>query len=136
MTTRIVNGANEMIKATALDASGALLDSLTDVLVEIHRKSDDFYYDFNDTTFKTSGWTTRQQQMSELDSTNSAGVYFYDFDTSGLSDDEYFVRCTSVTAVNFPQEGELKVGGYLDDVVSIKADTTSIQTDSTALRIE
>ncbi len=119
MSTRVENGATERIRATALSATAALLTGLGDVLIEIRRKSDGFYYDFNDSTFKAAGWTTRQQAMTELDATNSAGTYYYDFNTSGLSDDEYFIRVTSVTAVNVPQEGELKVGGLAEQVKEV-----------------
>ena len=118
-TVRIQNGATGRMRATALNADGVLLTGLTDMLIEIRRKSDGYYYDFSDTTFKNVGWTTRQQQMSELDATYSVGVYYYDFNTTGLSDDEYFIRVTSVTAINSPQEGELKVGGYVDDISTL-----------------
>ena len=128
-TVRILNGATERIRVTALDAAGTTITGLGDVLVEIRRKSDGFYYDFNDTTFKASGWTTRQQAMTELDVTNSAGVYYYDFNTTGLSDDEYFIRASSATAVNDPMEGELKVGGYVDDIGDIKTQTDLLPAD-------
>ena len=41
----------------------------------IRRVSDGFIYDWNDTAFKSSGWTTKSQNMSEIDSTNFPGVY-------------------------------------------------------------
>ena len=132
-TTRIQQNQTERIRATALNSSGAFITGLTDVLLEIRRKSDGFYFDFDDTTFKNSGWTTRQQQMTELDATNSAGVYYYDFNTTGLSDDEYFMRSTSVTATNLPAEGELKVGDYVDNIdasiLAVKAKTDLLPAD-------
>lgn len=33
------------------------------------------YLDFADNTFKAAGWTTRQQALTEVDATNSPGVY-------------------------------------------------------------
>ena len=125
---RIQNGDTERIFATALDYTGVTVTGLSDMLIEIVRVSDDYYLDFSDNTFKTSGWTTRQQQMTELDSTNSAGVYYYDFNTTGFSDDVYFIRVTSATAFNVPLEGSLHVGGYIDNIdSSISAIATSVQ---------
>jgi len=115
-STRIQNSETEQIRVTALDIEAAYVTGLTDVLLEIRRESDGYYLDFDDSTFKNSSWTTRQEQMAELDVTNSPGVYFYDFDTTGLSDDNYFIRVSSATAYNTPWEGELKVGGYVDDL--------------------
>jgi hypothetical protein len=41
----------------------------------IRRVSDDFIYDWSDSTFKSSGWVTKSQDMTEIDATNFAGVY-------------------------------------------------------------
>jgi len=117
-TVRILNGEMEKILVTTLSSTGVLLTGLIDILLEIRRNSDGFYLDFNDLVFKTAGWTTRQKIMTELDATNSAGVYYYDFNTSGYADDTYFFRATSATAYNMPQESELKVGGYVNDIAS------------------
>lgn len=76
---RIQSSQNEQIRVTALDLNDNFLTGLTDVLIEIRRESDGYYFDFNDSTFKNSGWTTRQQQMAELDVTYSPGVYYYTF---------------------------------------------------------
>jgi hypothetical protein len=108
--------STERLYGTVFNSSNVLVAGLTDVLVEIKRVSDGYYLDFNDNTFKNTGWTTREQQMSELDASNSIGVYYYDFDTTGFSEDKYFIRVDSVSAVNMPAEGELKVGGYIDDI--------------------
>ena len=135
-TTRIQNGQTEQIRVTALDIVSAFVTGLTDVLLEIRRESDGFYLDFNDSTFKNSGWTTRQNQMAELDVTNSPGTYFYNFDTSSLSDDNYFMRVTSATAHNTPWEGELKVGDYVDNLdatVSSRASEANATTNTSSI---
>lgn len=124
----IQNGQTERILASALDINNDFIDSLTDMLIEIERKSDGYYYDFDDDTFKTSGWTTRQNQMVELDTVNSLGTYYYDFDTTGLSDDEYYIRVSSVTAINSPWEDDLKVGGYIDNIdATISSRSSSVE---------
>lgn len=131
-TTRIQNSQTERIEVVALDSSGSPVTGLSDVLLAIRRISDDFYFDFNDSTFKGSGWTTRQQQMSELDATNDAGLYTYDFNTAGLSDDNYQMRSESATAVNFPKTGELKVGDYVDFIFDWDAANTELSAIPTA----
>ena len=111
---RIQSGQSEQLRVTALDINGAFVTGLSDVLLEIRRESDGFYFDFSDSTFKSSGWTTRQEILSELDSTNSPGVYFFTF--SGFAENDYFLRATSVTAHNSPWEGEIKVGDFIDNL--------------------
>lgn len=50
--------------------------------VAIRRKSDNFYLDFNDNTFKASGWTTRTQTLAEQTGNELAGVYSYTWNTN------------------------------------------------------
>jgi hypothetical protein len=121
-SVRIQTGDTERIEALMLDGSLAPVTGLSNVLLSIRRVSDDFWYDFNDDTFKSSGWTTRQQQMSETDSTNDQGVYDWDFDTSSITnaatDDTYVLRVDCASAENVPQQGEIKVGAFMDDLDS------------------
>lgn len=116
-TTRIQNGQSERIEVLALvDSSGNPLTGLSNVNLAIRRVSDGCWLDFFDNTFKTSGWTTRQATMAEIDAINDAGKYRYDFNTSGFADDTYEMRADCSSAANFPQIGELKVGGYVDEI--------------------
>lgn len=121
-SNRIQNGQIERISITALDSDSNFLTDLGNLsatflpTIEIKRESDGKYLDFNDNTFKSSGWSIRQQNMTELDSTNSPGVYYYDFNTTEFTDDNYFIRVLNDTAYNSPFEGELKVGGFIDNI--------------------
>jgi len=132
---RIQNGQTERFIVTALDESGDFVTGLSDVLLEIQRTSDNYYLDFDDNTFKVSGWTTRQETMTELYYSYSPGSYYYDFDTTGFSDDEYYLRATSATAENSPYEGYLKVGGFVDNIdtaissIDTKIDLITTETD-------
>ena len=45
--------------------------------VAFRRVSDGYYLDFTGLTFKASGWTTRQQTLTEVSSTNAPGLYQY-----------------------------------------------------------
>lgn len=119
-TTRVKHGTTERIFATVSDSSGSPVSGLADVLLEMYRKSDGKYFDFNDTTFKSSGWTTRQGAMTELSAAYSPGVYYYDFNTTDHSsqfvEESYLMTVTSATAANDPLYGELKVGGFVDQI--------------------
>jgi hypothetical protein len=103
-----------------------MLTGQTNVLVSIRRRSDDAWLDFDDGAFKAAGWTTRQQAMTELDATNDAGVYYYNFSTAGRDDDVYEVRIEHATASNAPQIGEIKISVDRDEVYqSFTYDSTS-----------
>ena len=111
---------DERIMATILDANGVLLTGSTSVTLTIQREIDDYYFDFDDSTFKNAGWTSSGQPMTELDATGMAGTYYYDWDTANIgtqgSQRNYLFRAYHATASNSPQEGELKLGGWIDSV--------------------
>lgn len=119
---RVKTSATEVI-VTTMTLLKVLQTGLVDVLLKIHRVSDDFIYDFNDDTFKSSGWTAQTVVMTEIDATNLAGQYKYSFDTSIITnaavDDTYTLIVTCASADNVPQRGEIKVGQYLDDITEI-----------------
>ena len=122
-TIRIQTGATERITAVALSAALAPLTGLTDLVISIQRVSDGFWFDFADLTFKSVGWTTRQQAMTEISSTLAPGQYRTDFVTSTITNaaanDAYLVTVTQTpgtTVKNIPQVGELKVGQWVDNL--------------------
>jgi hypothetical protein len=133
---RIQSGDTERIEALILDGSLAPLTGKTDILISIRRVSDGFWYDFNDSTFKSSSWTTRQQVMSETDATNDPGVYHYNF-ISPSADAVYEIRVDQspgTDAGNIPQCGEIKVGGFIDDLdatISSRSNHTASDVDTT-----
>jgi hypothetical protein len=122
--TYIKKDAVEKILVTALNSNAQFLSGLTDVLIQISRKSDGYFLDFYDNIFKNSGWINQTYQMVEV--ANLVGSYFYDFDTTGFDDDIYFIRVTSATAKSSPWEGELRVGGLIDEL-STKADIETLE---------
>lgn len=106
------------IEATILDASLVPLIGKTDIKVDVRRVSDGMFFDFADSTFKGSGWTTRQATMTEVDSTNAPGVYQYTLDTALLpsNDEVYAVVVDQVPlddAANVTQATHLKLVGAL-----------------------
>jgi hypothetical protein len=132
VSVRIQTGDTERIEAVVLDGSLDPLTGKTDILLSIRRVSDGQWYDFSDDTFKASGWTTRQEQMTETDATNDPGTYHSDFDTSAITnaaaDDTYEVRVDQspgTDAANLPLVGEIKVGGFVDDIDQALSTTES-----------
>lgn len=121
---RIETDATEVILST-MTKLAILQTGLIDVLLKIYRTSDNYIYDFNDNTFKVSGWTSIVQTMSEIDSTNLPGQYRYTFDTSAIVnstvDDTYMCIVTCASADNVPQLGEIKVGDYIDTIGVLQA---------------
>ena len=127
-TVRVQTGDTERITALILDGSLVPLTGKTDILLSIRRDSDGQWFDFDagELDFKASGWTTRQQAMTETDSTNAPGEYHHDFDTSAITnaadDDTYQVRVEQspgTDAANVPQVGEIKVGQWVDGLFSM-----------------
>jgi len=120
---RIQTGATERIEALILDGSLVPLAGKTDILVSIRRWSDGYFLDWNDDTFKASGWTTRQVAMTEVSATNAPGEYYRALDTSAITnqtaDDTYEIRVDQspgTDAKNLPQVGEIKVGQFVDEL--------------------
>lgn len=122
MQSRILLGDTERIQTPALkDGSLVAATGLGTVLLSIQRVSDDFWYDFNDDTFKAAGWTTRQQVMTQVSATLAAGEYYFDWDTSSIvspaADDTYMLRVDeATTAVNVPLDGEIKIDQWVADL--------------------
>lgn len=105
--------STERIVVTALDSSSAGVTGAT-ITLTIRRNADGYYWDG-----AAFGASFSSVSMTETDATNMAGYYHYDFNTNGLADAVYTVRATTLTAgvVNGPWTGEIRIGGWVDDVV-------------------
>ena len=139
-SVRIQTDATERLQVLILDGSLDPLTGKADILIAIQRVSNGHWYDFDDDTFKAAGWTTRQTAMTEVSAANAAGEYYYDFDTSAITnaaaDDTYMVRVEQspgTDAANVPQTGEVKVGQYVD---YIDAAMTTVMNHVTAMSID
>lgn len=134
---RIQTDAVERIEFIALDSSMDPVTGKTDLLLQIRRISDGWYLDFNDMTFKGSGWTTRQTPLTETNATNDPGAYHYDLDTSAITnattDAVYECRVDQspgTDVVNLPATGEIKVGEYVNDIdVAISSRSSHVPND-------
>lgn len=111
----------EPIKVKAKTKIGNDLTGATDLYVRIMRCSDDFFLDWDDMTFKSSGWTTINKLLTEVDATNAPGLYKVTggFDTSLLTnptaDDNLIVMAVQTPGTNavLPECEELKIDQYL-----------------------
>ena len=79
------------IKYGLYDADGVAIAGSSDLKVKIKRDADDFFFDFDDTTFKADTFTTLAATMAEIDATNAAGEYEQAVDVSGWDDGIYTI---------------------------------------------
>lgn len=134
---KLLWGETWPIEVLILDGSLAPITGSSTIVMSIRRKSDDYFLDFADATFKNSGWTTREVQLTQVDATNSPGEYKYAWGTSAVTnevaDDLYVlrVRDSSGSAASPAYIGEIQADGDLkdikDDLTSILADTNEMQ---------
>jgi len=115
----IPKNKTEKIQILAINSSNAGLTGLT-VTLTIKRASDNYFW--NGSAFQSGAVTVA---MSAIDATNLPGVYEYDFNMSGLSEDRYSLySTTSGAAVNKPWSGTINTG--LNDIST--ADIAAIST--------
>jgi hypothetical protein len=126
-------GSTEPIVVLVTDANGDELTGKTDIKVKMWRRSDGFFYDWSDETFKAAGHVSLLKTLTEFNFALSPGVYYLNdipaghvggFNTSLVSnpvgDDIYFfnaIQDPKTDASNSPFIGEVKVGGFVDDIV-------------------
>lgn len=124
MAVRIQTGDLEPIYVEFRDVAGGQLTGATDLFVRLFRDSDSEFFDWSDLTFKSSGHTTLDQILTEVDGTNAPGVYRVTggFNTATITnitdDDTYFVVALQTPGTNalIPEPSELKVGQWIDGV--------------------
>ena len=129
--SRIQTGDTEPIAIVAEDATGERVTGKTDIKVKVQRLSDDFFFDWDDNTFKDPNLVIKLLEvLDEVSSTYSPGIYRLDtanhvngFDTSQIvnpkPDDTYYVTAVQdggTDVATLPSDGEIKVGQYVDDL--------------------
>ena len=118
----IRTGDTEQLQVYATTASGAPLTGATDLYVRVWRKSDGFFLDWNDMTFKSAGWTTLNGLLTQVNATNLAGVYQRALATGSITnhvtDDEFVIYPLQTPGTNarLPSPGNLIVGQWRDQV--------------------
>lgn len=135
----IQTGAKEPIEVMAIDDDRARLVGLTNLKVKLRRVSDGFYFDWATNRFRTSP-TQLYETLVPIDATNSPGEYKLSngthidgFDTTEINNpvDNDVYRVAAVqdgvpqNAINFPQIGEIKVGGWVDYIDQLISDNAT-----------
>lgn len=120
-SSRIQTGEKDRIQVYALDSSNAGVTGAT-VTLSIRRQTDGLYW-------SGTGYTTYTGlTMTELDSSNLPGIYYYDFTPQGPASNFLLNATTSTaTVANGPWAGELKQGNwvdYIDAATTSRASTT------------
>jgi hypothetical protein len=134
-------GEIEQIRIYAVDGDSNPLTGLSDLYIRLERASDGFLYDWNDSTWKSTGWTTLSQALSELDATNLPGVYELTggFDptaaTNENASDVYTVYPLQTPGTNarLPGPGAFRVGYWVDEIFADLPDDVADQVWEEAL---
>lgn len=127
MTERIRTGNTEPIDVYVTNRRSEPLTGLTSIYIRIRRVSDGYYYDWNDDTFKNTGWTTLNQVLTEVDATNFPGLYSLSggWDTSAITnpaaDDDYQILTLESPADEAVLPGPMliRVGQWVDQIDEI-----------------
>jgi hypothetical protein len=124
MPVSVLTGATEPIRVYAVNQAGKPLTGLTDLYVRLRRNSDGYFLDWNDLTFKASGWTTLNRVLTEIDATNLAGNYQVSGGlntgsiTNAVTNDIYTVYPLQTPGTNarLPAPDEMRMGRWVDQV--------------------
>lgn len=153
-TSWVQTSQTEPIVVVALDSLKSPVLGLTNLKIFIQRRSDGYYLDWSDNTFKAIGSVVQKEEvLSEADSSDNPGVYELNTAShvSGL-DTSIITNFTSYDVLtvkafqdgapqsvdNMPQFGELKVGGivdFIDQAISDNADPNDVLTVLQDLRL-
>lgn len=129
-SVRIKTGEKEPVSVMVVDEVGQPALGLSNIKIKIRRTSDNLYLDWSDNTFKALP-TQMLQQLAEVSALLSPGEYFLNttthsggFDTSTLGATNPIESFVIVAVqdgggigANMPQMGEIKMGGYVDQIV-------------------
>jgi hypothetical protein len=103
-----------------INRAGTPLTALADVLLLIRRESDNFYFDFDDNTFKAAAHVDIDRTMTVVNATNDPGIYETTWNTSlivsPVAGDKYLLGIASATAVNLRANGVALLGDWVDAV--------------------
>lgn len=126
-TERVRTGNTEPIEVYVTNRRSEPLTGLTSIYVRIRRVSNGDYLDWNDDTFKSTGWTTLNQICTEVDATNFPGLYKVSggWDTSAITnetpDDDYQVLTLEnpVDEAVVPAPATIRLGQWVDQIDEI-----------------
>lgn len=115
-----------LVTPVLLDRSGQPITGSTSIVAEIRRVGTSDRWDFNDNTFKTSGWTTRQGPLAQVDAGLDAGVYesAAGWVAAAVVAGVYLVTYRDTSGVALPATEAFRLGGPAETVTT-KLDVTT-----------
>lgn len=115
-----------LVTPVLLDRSGQPITGSTTIVAEIRRIGTSDRWDFNDNTFKTSGWTTRQGPLAEVSASLDAGIYerAAGWVATAVVAGVYLVTYRDTTGLALPATEAFRLGGPADAVIT-KLDVTT-----------
>ena len=95
------------------DRNKAITGGAANTTLKVRREADGFLYDWNDSTFKSSGWTSLTAALAEDDATNNAGFYTKSVTTTSWDDGNYLfiTRYSDAVTRNGVEQVLVKNGG-------------------------
>lgn len=96
---------NYQVVYNILDDTGTFVSGET-VALKIKKVSNGHWYDFNDSSFKASGWTSKSTNLSE-DATEDYYYYTYDPPASETTAEQYLFMVNNANATYKDHQGEL-----------------------------
>jgi hypothetical protein len=131
MSEYIQASTAEPVKFLAVDSNGAALTGVTDLLMRVERGSDGFFYDFNDSTFKTpASVTTITATLSAVSATYAPGLYSATWPGGAAGTYYAVITQTGSTVSNVPAIACIRVAelATATALAAVQADTDDIQT--------
>lgn len=115
-----------LVTPVLLDRSGQPITGSTTIVAEIRRIGTSDRWDFNDNTFKTSGWTTRQGALAQVDASLDAGVYerAAGWVATAVVAGVYLVTYRDTSGLALPASEAFRLGGPAETVAT-KLDVTT-----------
>lgn len=115
-----------LVTPVLLDRSGQPITGSTTIVAEIRRVGTSDRWDFNDNTFKTSGWTTRQGPLAQVDAALDPGVYerAAGWVATAVVAGVYLVTYRDTLGLALPASEAFRLGGPAEAVIT-KLDVTT-----------
>ena len=106
--------------------------------IKILREVDNYLLDWNDGSFKNTGWTTLESTLAEIDDTNLAGMYQKDVAIGGWNDGRYLVSIKYVSGT-IKKYGNLTIhvvdGKVIEEDIPLDLDIINGLVDQLELRL-
>lgn len=124
-----------LVSPVLLDRSGSPITGSSTIVVEIRRFGTSDRWDFNDNTFKTSGWTTRQGALTEVSASLDPGIYerAAGWVATSVVAGFYIITYRDTASSALPAIEAVRLGGPADTIATKVDVVLSTRASATAL---